>query len=85
MRISAGVLSLSFLAVVAAGCSGGGGGSSDHAPVGVDDTASTTEDTAVSIDVLGNDTDADPTDVLAVTDITAPANGDAVVVAGAFL
>ncbi|MAT96582.1 MAG: hypothetical protein CL608_05510 [Anaerolineaceae bacterium] len=43
-------------------------------PVANDDTATTDEDTAVTIDVLANDTDADQ-DTLAVDSITEPANG----------
>ena len=83
MRVSAkwAVLSLSFVAISAAGCSGGGG-AHDHVPVAVDDSATTLEDTAVDVDVLANDTDADANDLLAVTGVTAPASGEAVIVSG---
>ena len=47
-------------------------------PVARDDARSTPEDTAVTIDVLANDSDVDG-DVLAVSSVTAPANGTAVV------
>ncbi|MGW6131064.1 beta strand repeat-containing protein [Cellulomonas sp. NPDC055163] len=47
------------------------------APVAVDDTASTATDTAVDIDVLGDDTDPNA-DALAVTAVTAPGHGTAV-------
>jgi hypothetical protein len=47
-------------------------------PVAVDDTASTTEDTLVSIPAVGNDTDVDG-DALAVSAVTAPAFGTAVI------
>ena len=45
-------------------------------PVADDDSASTFANTSVVIDVLANDTDTD-NDTLAITDITAPANGNA--------
>jgi hypothetical protein len=48
------------------------------APVTGDDTASTTTDTATTISVLGNDTDADG-DALVVTGVGTPANGIVVV------
>lgn len=44
------------------------------APVAVDDDATTLEDTAVDIDVLANDDDADG-DTLEVVDVTEPADG----------
>ncbi|PIE47930.1 MAG: hypothetical protein CSA40_01990, partial [Flavobacteriales bacterium] len=45
-------------------------------PVAVDDAATTDEDTPVTIDVLGNDTDVDGTlDPATVTEVTPPANG----------
>ena len=50
-------------------------------PVAVDDAATTTEDTAVSIAVLTNDTDLDG-DALTVSGATAPAHGTATVNAG---
>ncbi len=46
-------------------------------PVGVDDAASTFKNTPVTINVLGNDSDADG-DALSVTSLTAPAHGTAV-------
>jgi hypothetical protein len=52
-------------------------GAINDAPVAEDDTASTLVDTAVTIDVLGNDTDVDE-DLLTVTSATAP-NGTVVV------
>jgi serine protease len=45
-------------------------------PVANDDSATTQEDTAVTIDVLANDTDADK-DTLTVTNFTQPSNGNA--------
>ena len=48
-------------------------------PVAVDDTAATIADTAVTIDVLGNDADPDG-DALAITALSAPASGTAAVV-----
>ncbi|GKY88985.1 Ig-like domain-containing protein [Sinisalibacter aestuarii] len=49
----------------------------NDAPVAEDDTATTDEDTAVTIDVLGNDTDPDG-DPLTVTEATSP-DGDVVI------
>ncbi|HGY56500.1 MAG TPA: tandem-95 repeat protein [Caldithrix abyssi] len=46
-------------------------------PVAVDDSATTTEDAAITINVLQNDSDADG-DVLSVISITDPPNGSAV-------
>ena len=48
------------------------------APVAVDDSASTPEDTAVAIDVAANDTDVDG-DTLTVLTVTAPTSGTAAV------
>jgi hypothetical protein len=45
-------------------------------PVGMDDEATTAEDTAIDVDVLANDSDPDG-DPLAVTSTTDPANGTA--------
>jgi hypothetical protein len=50
----------------------------NSAPVAVDDTATVVEDTATSIVVLANDTDADG-DTLSVSSVTTPAHGTAVV------
>ncbi|WP_168210512.1 Ig-like domain-containing protein [Persicimonas caeni] len=50
----------------------------NDAPVAVDDAATTDEELAVSIDVVGNDTDVDG-DILTATISTAPANGTATV------
>ena len=50
-------------------------------PVAVDDTASTPEDTAIDINVISNDTDADG-DTLSVTAVTTPTSGTAAIVAG---
>ena len=47
-------------------------------PVAADDTISTAEDTPVTINVLGNDQDADG-DLLSVTAVSTPANGTAVI------
>ena len=47
-------------------------------PVAVDDAATTAEDTAVSVTVLSNDSDLDG-DTLAVSSVTVPAHGTAVV------
>ena len=44
-------------------------------PVANDDTAATDEDTAVTINVLENDTDVDTGDTLTVTSVTQPGNG----------
>src|SRR5262245_26945891 len=52
--------------------------SSNSAPVATADSASTPEDTAITIAVLANDSDADG-DLLAVTGVTVPAHGSAVV------
>jgi hypothetical protein len=50
----------------------------NRVPVAVDDSASTTHDTPVNIDVLTNDSDADG-DALAVSGVSAAANGTVVV------
>ncbi len=50
----------------------------NDAPQAGDDSATTAEDTAVTIDVLANDTDADG-DPLSVTAITTPAHGTATI------
>ncbi|WP_153559190.1 tandem-95 repeat protein, partial [Roseimaritima sediminicola] len=50
----------------------------NDAPAADDDTATTDEDTAVTIDVLANDSDVDD-DTLTVSQVTQPANGSAVV------
>ena len=48
----------------------------NDAPVGVADSATTPEDTAISVNVLGNDTDVDNTPAqLSVASFTQPANG----------
>jgi VCBS repeat-containing protein len=49
----------------------------NDAPTVVDDTATTPEDTAINIAVLGNDTDVDG-DTLDVTSVTQPASGGSV-------
>jgi len=49
-----------------------------HKPVLADDIATTNEDTAVTIDVLANDVDADGKADLNITSITKPAHGTAV-------
>ena len=49
-------------------------GAVNDVPVAVDDAAATTEDAAVTIDVLGNDSDADG-DPLSVSSVSDPANG----------
>ncbi len=48
------------------------------APVAIDDTATTNQDTAVTIDVVGNDTDGN-SDALTVSAVTDPANGSVVI------
>ncbi len=53
----------------------------NDAPVAADDTATTDEDTAITIDVLGNDTDVDG-DTLTITNVSDPANGTAEIVGG---
>ena len=50
-------------------------------PVAVNDTASTPKDTAININVISNDTDADA-DTLSVTQVTTPTNGTAAIMAG---
>ena len=54
-------------------CTGG----VNQPPIAVDDTATTLEDTPVDINVLANDTDADPGDTLSAIVLTQPANGTA--------
>ena len=50
-------------------------------PVTVNDSASTDEDTAIDINVVSNDTDADG-DTLSITQVTAPTNGTAAITSG---
>lgn len=50
----------------------------NDAPVALDDTATTSEDTLINIDVLTNDTDVD-NDTLSIIDVTIPAHGKAVI------
>jgi VCBS repeat-containing protein len=52
----------------------------DDAPVAVDDAATGAEDTAIVVDVLANDSDADATSVK-VANVTQPANGTVTVTA----
>ncbi|MBS3820192.1 MAG: cadherin-like domain-containing protein, partial [Phycisphaerae bacterium] len=47
----------------------------NHAPTASDDSATAMRETAVTIDALANDTDADPVDVLTVDAVTQGANG----------
>ena len=47
----------------------------NDAPVAVDDTAQTNEDTNVTINVLANDTDADTGDTKSIQSVTQPTNG----------
>ncbi len=54
----------------------------NDAPNAVDDPASTPEDTAVTIPVLGNDTDPDVGQTLTITGVTQPANGVVTFTAG---
>ena len=57
-------------------------GTTDNAPpLAVDDTAVTDEDTAVTIDILSNDSDPDG-DSLSVASVTQPAKGSAAITAG---
>ncbi|WP_281283808.1 ThuA domain-containing protein [Nocardioides dongxiaopingii] len=49
------------------------------APVAADDNATTVQDTAVSVDVLANDTDADTGATLTVESVTTPAHGTATI------
>src|SRR5207247_391202 len=53
----------------------------NHAPVANDDSASTPQNTAVTVSVLANDTDPD-NDLLTVTGVSPPAQGTAVVNGG---
>lgn len=55
-----------------------GGDPNNQAPAAQDDTATTTEDSPVTIDVLSNDSDPDQ-DALSVSGLTQPANGSVVV------
>ena len=55
---------------------------SNRAPVAQDDASSTGQGTAVTVDVLANDSDPDG-DALTITAVTAPRNGTAVVTDGA--
>jgi peptidoglycan/xylan/chitin deacetylase (PgdA/CDA1 family)/lysophospholipase L1-like esterase len=57
---------------------GGGGGGANQPPVAVNDTASTTQGTPVTIDVVANDTDDVGVVAASVTVVTSPANGAAV-------
>ncbi|MEN6418077.1 MAG: Ig-like domain-containing protein, partial [Clostridiaceae bacterium] len=58
----------------------------NDAPNAVNDTALTDEDTAVSINVLGNDTDSDlPDDTLTIASVTHPTKGTAVISEGKIL
>jgi outer membrane protein OmpA-like peptidoglycan-associated protein len=50
----------------------------NSAPIAVDDVRSTACNTPVTIDVLGNDSDANTTDVLSVLSFTQPAHGSVV-------
>ena len=47
----------------------------NDAPVAVNDAVTTAEDTSATVNVLANDTDADPTDTLSVLSHTTPAHG----------
>ncbi len=58
------------------------GGGTNTPPVVGDDSAVTAEDTAVLINVLSNDTDADDGDVLTVASVTQPSNGIVTINAG---
>ncbi len=49
----------------------------NDAPLANDDTIDTSEDTPVTIDVLGNDSDPDDGDTLTLIDVGRPANGSA--------
>ena len=51
-------------------------------PVATNDSASTDEDEAVTIDVLANDSDSDTQDVLSIASVTTPSNGTATIVGG---
>ena len=53
----------------------------NDAPVALDDTATTNEDTAVDVNVVTNDTDTEG-DTLSVTAVTTPSNGTAAIVSG---
>jgi streptogramin lyase len=52
-----------------------GAGGGNQPPVAVDDTLTTEQDTAGTVNVLANDSDPDPGDALTVTDSTAGAHG----------
>ncbi len=54
------------------------GGGSDGSPNAVADTATTTQDTAVTINVLANDSDPDG-DAISITKVTTPGNGTATI------
>lgn len=53
----------------------------NDAPVAVDDSATTSEDTAIAIEVLANDSDLDE-ETLAIASVTQPSHGDAVIIDG---
>ena len=77
------LLSLSAILVLT-GCVGGDttnnsstqlvGSNTNHAPIGNNDSATTNEDTSVTIDVLSNDSDIDG-DSLTITNLSTPSNG----------
>lgn len=75
MRYVRHILCLGSLAAALAACSsGGGGGGGNDAPLAIDDTAETNEDTAVEVAVLANDSDEDD-DVLFIAGFTDGASG----------
>ena len=53
----------------------------DHPPVALDDNATTTENTAVTLNLVANDTDVDA-DPLSVSSVTTPGHGTATIVSG---
>ena len=53
----------------------------NDAPVAVDDTSTTNEDTPVNVNVLGNDSDAEGEE-LTVTQVGTPSNGTATIISG---
>lgn len=78
-------LAIVFAALLIMSCGGGGGSSTDtggsqtgtnHLPIAVGDTVSTTFQASVDIDVTANDSDPDG-DLFAVTSVTTPAHGTA--------
>ena len=81
VRILAATSLLLMVALWVAGPQMGQAQGANIAPTAVDDDAATAKNTAVDINVVANDTDADG-DTLSVTGVTTPSNGTAAIVSG---